>query len=447
VNNSEHSEINNGFIRVEKIDGVWWIISPKGEKFLSLGVNHIEPHLWLGSYNRDHTIERYGSDFVLPNGQFNPDGDAAKRWIDQHVKICSGLGFNTFAKHTHSSIPPQLYRDQIYYVASLETAPLSSYQQSKGEVAYPDVFSADFEQHLRMKVQQISHIHRDSKNLLGYIYTDALRWELDQTPGSTADDVMIYPWVNAIVCLGEHTSGKRSWIEHLKEYYNSADEAARAWGISVSSTYGISWDYLARLNNWFNPTDPDSAREILAVFMGKIAEKWYGLHYDEIRKEDPNHLILGDKCNVPSFRKWILPALTKYVDVIVIQSYNHFGKDREMLEWIHQETGKPLLNGDGSFGFPNPHQQKYSVKGFRTNSTSVEEVADKYRQYLEDAMSQPYMIGWHHCGYLEQWDDSERGDVNSNENGFLDPFENEYTEWTNVIREVNQNIHRQHEGE
>ena len=45
-----------GFVRVKEIEGVWWFVSPTGEPFLSLGVNHIEPHLWLGPYNREHTI-------------------------------------------------------------------------------------------------------------------------------------------------------------------------------------------------------------------------------------------------------------------------------------------------------------------------------------------------------------------------------------------------------
>jgi hypothetical protein len=148
---------------------------------------------------------------------------------------------------------------------------------------------------------------------------------------------------------------------------------------------------------------------------------------------------------VNTFREWLLPALAKYVDVVLIQSYNHFDQDHERLDWIQQETGKPLLNGDGSFGFVNPHQQTYNVKGSHTNSTSVVDVAEKYRQYLEATMNQSYMIGWHHCGYLEQWDEAERGDVNSNENGFLDPFENEYTAWTDVIRQANQKAHVRHE--
>jgi hypothetical protein len=53
------------------------------------------------------------------------------------------LGFNTFGKHTHPSIARKLYQDQIYYIASLETAPLAGWQERRGLGPRPDVFSLD----------------------------------------------------------------------------------------------------------------------------------------------------------------------------------------------------------------------------------------------------------------------------------------------------------------
>lgn len=438
------AQAETGFIRVEKQGQTWWFVSPAGEPFVSLGVNHIEPHLWMGPYNRENTLARYGSDFVLPDGRFNPNGAAAVKWIDAQVEVAKSLGFNTFAKHTHPAIPTRLYQDQVYYVASLETAPLGRWRQDKGESPMPDVFSSDFEHHLRRTVRTACEEHGASPNLLGYLYVDVPLWETNQTPGSREDDVMIYPWINTIVRLAEYAPGKLAWIEHLKRRYPDAGAAARSWGISASPAYGISWEYLARLNTWFGPTNKERARGDLMAFMAEVADRWYGLHHDAIRAEDPNHLILGDKSRVDTFRDWLVPALKKYVDVVLIQSYNHFGKDNDMTDWIHQQTGKPILNGDGSFGYPNPHQQKYSVKGFRSGATSVREVAGMYKEYMEATLAKPYFVGWHHCGFLEQWDGSERGDVNSNENGFLDPFENEYGDWTEVIREVNGKAHTLH---
>jgi len=434
----------SGCISLEKKGGNWWFIDPAGKPFVSLGVNHIEPHLWMGPYNLQHTLKRYGEDFVLPDGRFNPAGDAARKWIHAQVERANELGFNTFAKHTHPSIPSSLYSDRVFYVASLETAPLGRWRRNKGESPMPDVFSDDFASHLKSVVADACCEHAGNSNLLGYLFVDVPNWETNQVPGTKENDVMIYPWINTIVRLAEYSAGKRAWIDHLKARYPDADSAARSWGIPTSPAYGISWEYLARLNSWFTPVDRERTRADLEGFMGTIADRWYGLHHDAIRAKDPNHLILGDKSRVDHFRDWLVPVLKKYVDVVLIQSYNHFSMDREITDWIYEQTGKPILNGDGSFGYPNPHQQKYSVKGFRSNAKTVEEVAAMYRDYLETAISRPYYVGWHHCGFLEQWDGSERGDVNSNENGFLDPFENEYTAWTDLIRQTNGRAHTLH---
>jgi hypothetical protein len=427
-----------GFVRTEKVDGVWWLISPEGEKFISLGVNHIEPHLWLAPYNKAKNLERYGSDFILPDGRFNPGGTAARKWIDNLRVICEDLHFNTFAKHTHPSIPATLYQDHIYYVASLETAPIGRWRQERGEGPRPDVFSQDFEHHLAQTVKAACMQHRNNRNLLGYLYADVPYWETYPSMRKTVSEkAMIYPWVNALLSLGEESEGKWKWIEILQKRYPSAEAAAEVWGMPISPAYGVSWDYLARLQTWFEPVDVERAQQDMELFMGMIAEQWYRLHHDYIRRYDPNHLILGDKSNIGSFRDWLVPTLKNYVDVVMIQSYATSKRDAEKAEWLYREIGKPIINGDGCFGFADPERQQLGIKGFRTGAKSTQEVAAMYQKYLQEIMATPYMIGWHHCGFMEQWDEAERGDVSTNENGFLDPFENYYTEWTDVIKTSN----------
>ena len=115
-------ESHTGYYRIEDRDGVWWFVSPTGELGVSLGVNHVEPMLMLGPYNREATLERYGADFVTGDPEtktksipappqsgsdaeaqrlqrwvtgndieacvtatldFNPDGEAARKWTQQ----------------------------------------------------------------------------------------------------------------------------------------------------------------------------------------------------------------------------------------------------------------------------------------------------------------------------------------------------------------------------
>jgi hypothetical protein len=440
-------QLATGYIYVKQIEGVWWWIGPEGEKFLSLGVNHIEPHLWLAPYNKDATLDRYGQDMIDDEGRFDSHSNAAEKWINRQVEICEDLHFNTFGKHTHPSIDPSLYQDKIYYLVSLETAPVARWIQAAGEGPMPDVFSTEFTELVDKKARETCKRHRENPNLLGYSYTDIPLWILpDYARKQENEFVMIYPWVNATMKLGANSPGKQRWIAHLKDRYPSAEAAADVWGISYIPLYGISWDQLARLQTWFQPADLESADADMLTFLERIAEQWYAVHYKAIKEYDPNHLIIGDKNDMAMYKPFLMPALKKYVDVIAVQSYNPWSKDSETAAWIYEQTGKPIYNGDGSFSYVHPRQQKYKVKGWWTGARDLEDVARMYKESLERMMSTPYVIGWHHCGILQQWDEAERGDVDSNENGFLDPFENYYESWTTVIRKTNAASYRLHKN-
>ncbi|MDZ8119087.1 hypothetical protein [Pontiella agarivorans] len=430
-----------GFVRVENIDGVWWFISPEGEKFISMGINHVEPHLWLAPYNKEATLKRYGADMVDENGYFNTDGAAAKKWIDQQLVMTRDLNFNTWGRHTHPEIKPSLYEDQIYYLASLQTGPLAGWRERNGEGPRPDVFSVDFYNFLDDRIQNICAAHRQNKTCLGYLYTDVPSWE----QRNAKYPAMKYPWLNAILTLGEASPGKWAWVKHLQSRYDSPVEAAQVWGMPISPTYGISWYRMVRQVTWFEPVDAKRADADMKSFMPQIADQWYRLHYELIRKYDPNHLIFGDKNWITWHYPYVLDALAKYVDVVSIQAYGRWADDKKVTDHIFEVTGKPIFNGDGSHGVANEHQQEYGVKGFRTGAENIKEVAALYKETVEQMMATPYVVGWHHCGCLQQWDPAERGDSPKNENGFMDPFENYITEWTDVIRDTNAKVVQLHE--
>ena len=237
--------------------------------------------------------------------------------------------------------------------------------------------------------------------------------------------------------LGEASPGKWAWIEHLQSRYDSPVEVAKVWDLPISPTYEISWYRMVRLNTWFNPIDTEQADADMKSFMYDIADQWYRLHYELIRKHDPNHLILGDKNWITWHFDYVLEALAKYVDVVSIQAYGPWAADKKVIDRIYAAPGKPIYNGDGTYAYVNEHQQEWGVKGDWTGAKNIEDVATMYKETMEGMMSTPYIIGWHHCGYLQQWDESERGDDPMNENGFLDPFENYIEEWTDVIKDVN----------
>ena len=441
------AEEATGFIYAKQVDGIWWFINADGERFVSLGVNHIEPHLWLAPYNKANTLKNYGSDMVDEVGRFNTHGKAAAKWINRQVEICGDLGFNTFGKHIHPSIDPKLYSEQVYYIASLETAPLAGWRERKGEGPRPDVFSLDFRAYLEKTIKAGCDQHKHQRNLIGYLYTDVPSWILGRGEQKKRRNTrMIYPWVNAILSLGDASPGKQRWLRHLATRYDSATDAARAWNQPISPTYGVSWHDLARQTDWSKPFDAEAAKADMLAFMPIIVEQWYSLHKEILRKHDPHHLILGDKNMSNWHHDWLLPSLKRHVDVICVQGYGLWSDEAKLYERIYAATGKPIFNGDGCYGLADENQQEWGVKGFRTGAKSLIEVASMYDETMTGMMKTPYVIGWHHCGYLQQWDEAERGDSPRNENGFLDPSEQYREVLTRAARKTNKSAHDLHAG-
>ncbi|MFK7817753.1 MAG: hypothetical protein AB8G99_03460 [Planctomycetaceae bacterium] len=433
-------------IHVKQIDGVWWFINADGEKFVSIGVNHIEPHLWLAPYNKVNTLKNYGSDMVDDAGHFNTHGKAATKWINRQVEITKDLGFNTFGKHVHPAIDPKLYQEQVYYIASLETAPLAGWRERKGQGPRPDVFSLDFRAYVEKKIKIAGAQHKDSRNLIGYLYSDVPSWILGRgEQRKRGNTTMVYPWATAILELGEASPGKQRWLRHLATRYKNAEAVATVWNLPISPTYGVSWDDLARQIDWTKPTDARAAKADMLAFMPIIVEQWYSLHKQILRRHDPNHLILGDKNMTNWHHDWLLPSLKRHVDVICVQGYGRWADEAKLYERIYKATGKPIFNGDGCYGLADDHQQEWGVKGFRTGAKSLEDVANMYEETMTGMMQTPYVVGWHHCGYLQQWDASERGDSPRNENGFLDPMETYRTVLTRKVKAINLKAHALHQ--
>lgn len=431
-------ESGSGFVSVKKLDGVWWFIGPDGEKFISVGVNHIEPHLYLAPYNKEATLKRYGEELIDEDGVFDAYSRAAHRFIEGQIAICRDLGFNTFGRHVHASVDSKLYMDKVFYVASFEAAPVATWQIRAGEGPLPDVFSPLFAEYVEGRVKEVVMRHRDSPNLIGYMYCDVPAWILPEHMRDDLDkNVMIYPWVNAMMSLGVGSPGKAAWVNHLRERYHAAAEAAKVWGLDYIELYGVEWEDFYDVIDWSNPANLERVEADMRTFMRKVAEEWYKMHYDAVRKYDKNHLIIGDKSSIDSYQDFLIPALRKYIDVVAIQSYNVWSEDKATADWIYEQLGKPIFNGDGGFAYVHPNQTQHKVKGWWTGAKNMEDVARMYREQMEMMMAEPYVVGWHHCGMMQQWDGSERGDVPSNENGFMDPFENYYSAWTEVIRDLN----------
>jgi len=191
-----------------------------------------------------------------------------------------------------------------------------------------------------------------------------------------------------------------------------------------------SWTELAQATDWNHPRNKAAAARDGDAFTAMIADRWYGLLHDAIRRHDPNHLVFGDKLKYDMIPPLLFPVLKKYVDVIMVQDIKENLQDQiAHFSGVYAGIGKPILNGDCGFSAPDPKKQH--LKGFPVGSYN--EVGEYYAAFMKGLMNLPFMIGWHYCGYIEGC----AGTRLEAQEGFRDPFGKTHAEVIEHVREAN----------
>lgn len=377
--------------------GVWWFRSPDGGRFLSIGMNHIEPVYWSSPNNRQFVRDTYGADLFLPGGEFNDRSDAARTWARRATANLKAWGFNTLGMH-NPPLESLRAAGGLYYVVELGLRVPWGWNMKRSELLAAlgrrplDVFAEEFVAEVRSNAEQCVKPVAADPRVLGYAYSDGPPWTVD-------DDVQdalacLHPWVLALMSLPADAKGKQAWIATMKERYASAARAGATYGRTAST-----WDELAAATSWTSVSVPASAAADSDAFLERLMRRWYEVRRDAVRAHDPHHLILGDKLNANRDARHrdamsrALRVLKDYVDVIFIQYYAPAEEQRGTLEAIHQATQKPIVIGDTACRplWKDP------------DGAGVEYYGELGRVYADDIttlFSLPYVIGWHHCGYM-----------------------------------------------
>lgn len=419
-----YSSSTDHFIGVKQVDGIWWMTKGTDEQFVTLGINHVEPQMIIGPHNIHHTVEMYGADIVYWHEQFNAQGSGAKKWLAEVKSNFTKWGFDTFAYHT--AVPYKLI-DDFHYIALIRSYSVEFYCPTQ---VFPDVFSDEFKKQVDESTRAIATELADCPNLLGYAYSDMPAWRVNAKDLSN-------PWVDHVISLSADSPGKRQWVELLKENYETASDAAAAYGFTTED-----WNTIAANVDWKNIQARDSVLKDKNAFLLQIIDLWCKVHHDAVRRYDPHHLILGDKVgNGIHPDAWEI--IGRYSDMMNIQWYAFFDEQKDLLEKIYQTTGKPILMGDSSFSVVKPYQTK--AKGVKVESQDA--VGDAYYEYLESIMALPYVIGWHYCGYIEGHVGMNRRDCcEDRQSGFLDPWGNPFEYTLERVTEANRKAKGWHQN-
>jgi len=393
-----------GFFRTQHDGSRWWLVTPEGNAFLSLGVNHYHAGWWTQDYNREHWVREFGARKVY-------DDAWRKGWHDRMAADLAHLGLNTLGIHTNEPVTGGTPNDIAPYVARFDPVDIPHFKNDTAPEKFHDIFSEEFDAICDRRAREMVKPLANDPLVLGFSMTDC---PLFTDHDAAERGMTIYgaprrempTWPRVLRNLGADAPGKRAYVAATRKAYEG-DIAG------FNTTYGTgfaSWDTLLAATDWRPRTDYDNARERTdnMAFLRECVDVYYRKAKEALRRYDTNHLFFGDKLNGNSDQlDNVLNVTTKYTDLVFYQIYGRYDEQAAMMDKWTDKVGMPFLNGDSAYSFtcdvmPSPYGPHAKDQAQR---------AEWLREFSDQAFARPDFVGWHICGTIDTWNTMENKDA------------------------------------
>jgi len=274
-------------------------------------------------------------------------------------------------------------------VARYEPLVLSHYRKPSPET-YADVFAPEYEATCEAAAREMAEPYANDPMILGYCMADV--------PAMTDNDAEWHKsttWPRRLRNLGADSPGKQAYVDTMRKRH--ADIAAFN---TVYNTDFVSWDALLAAEDWRPNARPanQAERDDNAAFLLLCVDKYYSVAKAALRRVDPNHLFLGDKVNANSDAfDTIVGVTSRYTDVVNIQYYARWEKQKATMDRWSDKLGKPFLNGDSAMTTPTED----CPNPYGPHAKDQAERAEWTREFMENATARPDFVGWHMCGIID----------------------------------------------
>ncbi len=172
-------------------------------------------------------------------------------------------------------------------------------------------------------------------------------------------------------------------------------------------------------------------------FLTVLAERYYSLVHDIIRKYDPRALILGDRYQSFYYPE-VARACAPYVDAVssnLNAPWNDGTFPRFFLETLHALTGKPVLIGEFYVAARENRSGNKNSRGVYPVADTQRERAAGFRNTLHALLRTPYVIG---ADWFQYYDEPTHGryDGENFNFGLVDIRDRPYEALTATTREL-----------
>ena len=276
-----------GRFRLDNINGRYFLITPDGHGFVSLGVTHT---IGLGSpedSRYDFLRQRLGGDWTRANRGIVTN---FQKW-----------GYNCLGYGSHKST-----REMLPHFASGQvTGKVSSWLEK--QVEFPDVFSDNWKNKARHALELMAKNYDiDHPNLVGIYWTDMPAWDITRAKRRIGRS-----WVDVIRTLPDETPGKKRYQQFIEKRGKDASDD----------------DFLVII-----------AREIYS-HIGPITRALF-----------PDTLVFGERYSGAALPMEVIIEALPYIDVVSVQP-NDSNYPAEKFDNLYKKTGKPIMICDHQTSF------------------------------------------------------------------------------------------------
>lgn len=446
-----------GYFRTEKRQGKWWLVTPTGHLFFSLGLDTVsvaeggtvvegreqmfewlpvqgdplaahyqsirswlakedEPYHRAFSFHTANLERKYGKDWYAS-------------WQAMTIARLQAWGFNTIANWSD----PRLYDlKKVPYVGTLELhgdMERIEHIPPFTDLWIYDTFDPRFAAAVERSVRALAIERRTDPWLIGYFVDNELPW------GFMRNDRTRYALALEVLTLSAASPAKRALVEQLKARYGGIEKLNAAWNARLAS-----WDEVLQKPYHHLGDFTAAAREDMGAFVKELALRYFRTIRETLKKYDPNHLYLGARFAWLEHEdfSWTTPEVeevaARYCDVISFNIY----LPRVDARWDFLERlDKPAIIGEFDMGALDRGMFYPGIVGASSQSNR----ARLYQEYVRSVADHPAFVGCHFFQYSDEpltgRDDGENFNV-----GFVTVTDSVYPEMVEAAKAVNAEVYR-----
>ena len=430
-----------GWFRTTRLDGKWWLVTPEGHLFFSLGVDCVgtwertfveQREAWFewlpepddpqfgGIYGRvggvhsmaeaiggeGRVFSFYQANLIRKFGENWP-----ARWREQAHARLQAWGFNTLGNWSQGDVISQ---GPLPYVVSANISGVPPIQAATGYWSkMMDVYHPEFAPAVDRAVAAVTRHHREQARCIGYFFDNELAWEGIQA---------------GVLNSPAEQPARQRLIARLQEQYAEFGALCSAWGVEAES-----WETLR------HPENPNAAAtRDLDAFLYSFARHYFETIRESLRQHAPNQLYLGCR-----FSTAPAPAVDACADVADVLSYNLYYRDIPCDKFRDIVRGRvPLMIGEFHFGALDRGMFHTGLVATRDQ----EERAASYQRYVRSVADCPDFVGCHWFQFVDQPKTGRTYDGENYNIGFIDVTDTPYPELVEAARAVHGEIYERRHG-